>query len=629
MKKFSKYYIAPLAVAALFGLHSCSDTWDDHYVGGDIQTSIDAPSLFAQVQSDPTLANFLRVLKATGYDKVLDSPQALTLWAPVITSERADELIANYNEQKARGIKDEDNTVIKQFIKNHLALYNQSISASQPDTLIKMLNGKYLDLTKSSIDGKDFLVKNSPANNGIFYKLGTEMTFHPNIREYLELNHEFDSVANFITEYDVYELNERESVQKGLDSLGLTVYADSVMNMRNDLLNSYRSFIQREDSDYTFIAPVNEVWRQQYDRYNSMFNFISTVIHRDSLQVLNTRRAIFSGLTFNNRVNNTNKRHETDSVTNTQYINSYGYYGLNMFKQPWEPGGIYYGLDSASCSNGRVFKDLEGRIDPTKTFMQQRYIMANRGGYYWIPQDTKGQGELQMNVTMRTVMDSTYVAYQEETVDEEGNPVIETNYKAIYWKEQIKNRNFIEIANLSTSQNAEIYYELPNTFSNVYYNVYVVMCPAIAQASHADYVSPSDTLPTRFQVYFMEKLDKPRSRKNDPANPNELEAYPASWGSALDVPDQAAEYKDGGKYFKTIANKVCIIPIDVARKTNFSCYGLNDDFTMRYRIITSVRSSALKQWTNHLRINRLIYIPFETEEEAKNFDLSDLNDYPN
>ena len=630
MNKYSKYFSALLAGVALIGLPACTDTWDEHYVGSDTERIVDAPSLLAQVQEDAALANYLKVLQATGYDKVLASPQTLTIWAPEITAERADELIASYKEQKTRGVKDDDNTVILQFVKNHMALYSKSVSVSQPDTAIKMLNGKYLELTSSSLDGRKFLVSNRPANNGIFYKLGEEMTFHPNIREYLELNSEFDSLANFIKQYDTYELNERQSVQKGLDSLGLTVYADSVMDRYNDLLNRYSSFIQREDSDYTFVAPVNEVWKAQYDRYFNYFNYISTINHRDSIQILNTRRAIFSGLTFNNRTNNSSRRHETDSVTNTQYMNVNGFYGLNMFEKPWEPGGIYYGLDSARCSNGRVLKDTEGRIDPTKTFFQQRFIMGSRGNYYWIPQDSKGSGEVLMNITIRTALDSTLVYKNQTWEDEDGTWHGTAGYEPILWNDQIKNKNFLEISHSSANLNAEIYYQLPNTFSNVYYNVYAVMCPAIAAYTYADYVAPEDTLPTRFQVYFMEKLEKPRNKKNDDNNPNEDISYPASWGSALNVPDAAAEYKDGDKFFKTIPNKVCIIPIDIARKSNFSCYGVDNDYTMRYRIITNVRSNVLnKTWTNKLRINRLIYIPFDTEEEATNFDLSDLNDYQN
>ena len=596
---------------------SCSDTWDEHYQGGNIRSLSDEPTLLAHVESDASLAEYLKVLRATGYDKVLASAQTLTLWAPEISQERAAELIAAYERERLSGVKDDDNSVVKQFIKNHMALYNNSVGPALPDTTIRMMNGKYVTLTREGIDGRDFIVANSPAANGIFYKVGAEITFHPNIREYLELNDEFDSIASFIRQYDKYELNESQSVKEGLDSLGLTVYADSVMEVSNELLNQFGAYIHREDSTYTFVAPTNSVWQQQYERYNKYFNYISTVNHRDSIQVLNTRRSILRGLTFNNRVNNTTKRHERDSVTNTMYVNYNGFYGLNMFERPWQAGGIFYGLDSVSCSNGRVMRDTEGRIDPRKTLTYQRYIMANRGSYYWIPQDNAGRGILQQNVTPRSTMDSTLVT------------TAEGQYQPIFWKDQIKNHTYLEIANITTTGDAEIYYELPNTFSNVYYNVYAVMCPAIAASTYADYVAPADTLPTRFQVYYMEKLNVPRTRKNDANNPNEDVNYPAAWGSALDVPAQAETYKDGAKYFKTLPNQVCIIPIDIARHTNYCSYGLTDEYTMRYRIITSVRSSQLRVWTNRLRINRLIYIPFDTEEEAKSFDLSDLNDYQN
>ena len=56
-----------------------------------------------------------------------------------------------------------------------------------------------------------------------------------------------------------------------------------------------------------------------------------------------------------------------------------------------------------------------------------------------------------------------------------------------------------------------------------------------------------------------------------------------------------------------------------------------DAAAMRYRLTTNVRTTALNrgEQTNVLRINRIIYIPFATEEEANAFelDLSNLKEY--
>lgn len=615
MKTYRKHFAYLLVAASCMGFLSCSDAWDEHYQGTGFETSVDAPTLLERVKANPQLSGFLKVLEATGYDRVLASPQALTLWAPAISDAVADSLIQVYQTESTAGVRDDDNSVISQFIQNHIALYNHSVSPVMADTTIKMLNGKNLIFTKSTLDGKPF-PQFIPSSNGIFFTLEQPLSFHPNLREYFQLNSDFagarfDSIYNFIKEFDKYELDENESVAQGIVD-GRTVYADSVMGLSNEILSRYRTFIQREDSNYTVVAPTNEVWAAQYERYARYFNFAKAVNYKDSLQNRYAREAIYQGLTFNNNI----QKSEKDSVINTQYIDNRNYWGLNMFENPWQAGGIYYGLDSASCSNGRVLIDPVGRIDPRKTFMYQRSIMANRGNYYWMPKTAEDQPIDKGTLTPRTTYDNIV------SVDDEGN-VLDT----LYSFDDIYNDFFMEVASTGTG-NAEIYYELPNTLSGVYYNVYAVMCPAIAANPKA---SAADRLPVKFQVYYMHRLDEPRKKKNNDKDPNEDVNYPASWGSALKVSDQADAlgYKESASAFQTIADQVCIIPIDIARQTTFSSYN-QDTYSMRYRIETKVKSSELdRTWNNHLRINRLIYIPFDTEEEAKNFNLSDLNDYQN
>ncbi|MCR4994808.1 MAG: hypothetical protein K6A32_05440 [Bacteroidales bacterium] len=604
-----------LAAASLMGVTSCSDAWDEHYQGTGMDTASDAPTLLEQVKSNSSLSGFLKVLEATGYDQVLSSPQMLTVWAPAISETVADSLIAVYRAERSAGVRDDDNSVISQFVQNHIALFNHSVSPVMPDTILKMLNGKNLAFTSTSLDGMSFS-DFEKSSNGVFYTISEPLNFHPNIREYFQINSgyagaKFDSIYHFIKAFDKYTLDESSSVAQGIVD-GRTVYADSVMRLSNEILSSYRSFIQREDSNYTFVAPTNDVWATQYARYSAYFNFPTAINFKDSLQNRYTNEAIFQGLTFNNNI----QKSEQDSVVNTMYIDNYLKWGLNMFETPWQSGGIYAGLDSATCSNGRILIDDAGKIDPRKTFFYQRSIMANRSNYYWMPKTVADVPEDKGTMTPR----ATY-SYITNT-DEDGN-VTDTAFVF----DNIFNNFFIEIASTGTG-NAEIYYELPNTFSGVYYNVYAVMCPAIAANPKA---TDAERLPVKFQVYYMHRLDEPRKKKNNEKDPNEDVNYPASWGSALKVSDQADAlgYKDASNAFKTIADQVCIIPIDIARQTTFSSYN-QDTYAMRYRFETKVKSSELdRTWNNHFRINRLIYIPFDTEEEAKNFNLSDLNDYQN
>lgn len=154
----------------------------------------------------------------------------------------------------------------------------------------------------------------------------------------------------------------------------------------------------------------------------------------------------------------------------------------------------------------------------------------------------------------------------------------------------------------------------------------------------------SEVLPMRFECYFHERLEEERTDKQDSAF---LQTYPnddlkydkqqndRNSSHLLQVPEGETHKGSGGATkFTTTGNEIDIICIDKARKPQFSSYNFlsgNDDTVLRYCIASDASASAISrgQQTNIMRINRIIYIPFETEEEAKNFqlDLSNLKEY--
>ena len=99
--KTKQYFNAFLALAVLpLAMASCTDAWDEHYGDEAGAGIVDAPSLWEYVLADPDLKPFSQVAKHVGYDAVLQSPQSFTLWAPVITQEQADSVIAVYEAEK-------------------------------------------------------------------------------------------------------------------------------------------------------------------------------------------------------------------------------------------------------------------------------------------------------------------------------------------------------------------------------------------------------------------------------------------------------------------------------------------------------------------------------------------------
>ena len=126
-----------LAVAALT-LAACADTWNDHYEGAS--QGAQEGSLWQAIKQNSNLSNFASVLAACGYDMSLDGTQVFTVFAPTndsFSSEEAAKLIAQYNQEKGK-VSDDDNTVIKEFIQNHIALFNHSAVEDSFSMLLSM-----------------------------------------------------------------------------------------------------------------------------------------------------------------------------------------------------------------------------------------------------------------------------------------------------------------------------------------------------------------------------------------------------------------------------------------------------------------------------------------------------------
>ena len=129
-----------LVLTAVVALASCTDDWDDHY---HANVSADG-NLWEAIEANPDLSNFASVVKTVGYDRALASSQMFTVFAPTndnFTKESADKLIEAYNNEKSHGVRDKDNSTLKEFVQNHIALYNYSTGTSAHDSIV-MLNGK-------------------------------------------------------------------------------------------------------------------------------------------------------------------------------------------------------------------------------------------------------------------------------------------------------------------------------------------------------------------------------------------------------------------------------------------------------------------------------------------------------
>lgn len=429
---------------------SCAEDWNDHY---DASVA-DNGTLWEAIATDQNLSNFARVVQACGYDKVLDGSQTFSVFAPVnssLTALEADSLISAFARQMTDGTRSDDNTVVRQFIQNHIALFKHPVSSLTNDS-ITMMNDKYAVLTGTTLAGSRLLSSNSLHNNGLLFTVDRKIDYFHNVLEYLGHDLDLDSVYQFLNSYSVYEFNDAKSVPGEIVD-GMTIYLDSVSDLRNTLLDTY-GLINSEDSTYWMLCPTNNEWNRLVEAYQPYFNYANNVARRDSLAFVNLRMAILSGTCFSRTINTD----ETfaDSAVSTQ---AYTYLqrqllgideAYNIFYHPFAEGGIFDGTDDIACSNGHVMKASHFNVSPYDTFAQTVKVEAEN----LVSQDT-----IINAVDPLTVREVTT-----------NNP----------WYGSVSSAAYVEVAPETPTARVIVGYKIPNLLSAMKYDVYAVFVPATA-----------------------------------------------------------------------------------------------------------------------------------------------------
>lgn len=606
--KIFKFMAAAMLTGAPMLWSACSDSWNEHY---DVNSGgmADQPTLLENIASDPALSNFYKVIQGIDGAEMLKSPQQFTVWAPKsLTSAQADSIIKVYNDEKNAGMKWEDNKAVTQFLQNHMALYARSVSPLTDDT-VTMRNMKYMRFTgtsyeSGSINGNNFDGM-TLSSNGILYKLDNVLQFLPNVREYTANSDEMKGLTAFFKQYDEYELDEKSSTPGGIED-GKVVYLDSVTTLYNKIINRY-GYIQREDSVYTLVAPTDEVWDSEFERYKKFFVYNASIpeASRDSLTLINTQDAIMQGRFFNTSKNWRYNRayvegRPNDSLCNTQYGERQEHNPRkNVYYNPSQT--ILNGLEKVQCSNGDVFIDNKGVIDPKSTFLGRRDIDASMAFNYEVAKDKS-------NIPTMTVQPQSYEVYKMDTIWGIDPETEEVYILDIVETTQLKHRyNFVAVSAKTSNAHSSIDYKLNNTLSNVYYNVYVVTIPERKTLYN-------EPLPIWFQMQKSVQNEKGAfGTAQYMDNPN-----PITEGSVENA-DVILKQGNNQRCFVASAEKIDTILVSKALKFDYCGYGV-DGGVAKFTISSfgpNGSSYREKIYTRTLRLNEIILVPFETKEEAE------------
>ena len=436
--------LSPLSV-----LTSCSD-WSDHYENASGGSN--ANSLFEEIASRADVSDFTEVLMntrvfrqhkvtATNYAEVLSGGQSLTVMAPLNGTFNKDSLLAEL--QTAQG----DSAVENFFVKNHLVRSPHSAV----DSRLKMLNGKYIDFSSTSIGGVPLSESNIETRNGTLHILQGPVIYNKTLYETLVMDKDFTDIGGIIASYNEDYFDENASVSSGMID-GVPIYVDSVIIERNKMMEAI-GLLNAEDSVYYMSVPTNAGWKSAWTKAVKYFNYADNVEKRDSLQKYWTTRALLDDAIFSRTIQSSEK----DSVISYWYTKITPEY--HVFYKPYEPTGLFgKAKGKRMCSNGILYYYDEWPFDPQQVYFKK----------------IEQEGESTWNVT-----DYTSDKCQLITTTTDAS-VVHKN-------------GFVKIRPSKTNGTWDVTYKIPNVLSGKY-NVHIVTLPKTLFAGE------TTDLPVKYKV---------------------------------------------------------------------------------------------------------------------------------
>jgi uncharacterized surface protein with fasciclin (FAS1) repeats len=565
-----------LAVATLTFV-ACTDTWDDHYesLGGG-ENGVHDGTIWSAIKSNPNMSNFATLIEGCDYVDRLNGSQVFTVFVPTnddFSAAEAEALIAEYKAQ-ADSVLPENNTVIKEFIQNHMALYNHSFTNMHTDTLV-LMNGKYAVVNPdTTINGVKMTDINQLYSNGVLFTMDKKMEFFPNVFEAFRKDHDYDSIYSFMyNSHFYYKVFQPSQSVAGSIVNGKTQYLDSVFTQRNELY-SYVGLINSEDSDYIMVAPTNAVWKQLIDEYQTYFDYPAKLTDRDSMAYTNARLAIMEGTTFS-RTFNTDAALQ-DSAMSTSCIRSYTSrlsawggvpFEYDQYYMPKAAKGALNQTEIMQCSNGEVRKATEWNIDKRMTF--HTYRIADTYDLKEVKKDFDNSKKDSIDAVSHVV---DYV-----TADNK-------NFYNKVW-----NNTFLTFESQVATANYWATYTIPGVLSNIGYDIYLVYVPALAADTTA---TPEQRLPTKFKA----QLIAPGLATGGQYLQNTADPYYQSKGSA----------------YQPNPDSICYVKLADNFEFPKATVGVGDESMKAYlRIESSVTNNELrkKSHTRTMRVNCILVVP--------------------
>lgn len=212
----------------------CSDPWDEH--ARDNEGLANEP-LLERLDEESEASEFMKLLRTSGVDKILDGNNAYTIFVP-----------DNSSLQAAAATLPDDAEALANFVKNHIAVSVHRLNASADTVHLTMLNGKMLDFVNSEIDGAAFTKSNQAGADGMYHVITEVLTPRQSLWEYMQDQDDYLQNA-FILSLNDYNLHDTAVVEDPEDFYANNEFLREVGDVRDENLRF--TYFVLENSDYT------------------------------------------------------------------------------------------------------------------------------------------------------------------------------------------------------------------------------------------------------------------------------------------------------------------------------------------------------------------------------------------
>jgi uncharacterized surface protein with fasciclin (FAS1) repeats len=203
---------------------ACKDNWEEH---NEMDPTLNM-NVLDQVKADPDLSVFAGLVAKAGLEPLLKSANSFTVWAPVNSA------LANLDESTVN-----NDSLLKQFVTNHIAYQEYFTYSPKPSMRVKMINGKYHTWFADNLEGVTLVSADRYSRNGVLHTINSALTPLPNNWEYLRRL--TSAYGTFVKSLDYQVFVDSLAVKTGVNPVtGNPIYQEGTGYVTlNALLNTF------------------------------------------------------------------------------------------------------------------------------------------------------------------------------------------------------------------------------------------------------------------------------------------------------------------------------------------------------------------------------------------------------